>query len=193
MSQELCGAEGCNFRGLSGVTSSPAQTSSPQRRLQLDERTDRATSWPVSRPLAVRPCLALQRLVYRSRTTEAFRGAADFQQILKVAVRINSQNRITGALVLSDNIFVQVIEGPAARLDELMVRLGRDARHRDVDVLGRWGVTGRLFTGWAMAHSDVANACPRLRQRLRSDSLGTELINLLFEAADADQPGILSL
>ena len=28
---------------------------------------------------------ALQRLVYRSRVTEAYRGSADFQQILKIA------------------------------------------------------------------------------------------------------------
>ena len=126
---------------------------------------------------------ALQRIVYRSRATEAYCGSADFQQILKVAVRSNAQNRITGALALSDDIFVQVLEGPAARLEELLVKLGQDPRHTDLKVLGRWGVSGRLFSGWTMAHADLADACPRLHQRFRSDGSGLELVNLLFDAA----------
>ena len=143
---------------------------------------------PLSRLLPGRRGLALERLVYRSRTTEAYRGSADFQQILKVAVRSNAQNRITGALALSDDIFVQVLEGPAARLEELLIKLRRDSRHTDLNVLGRWGVTARLFTGWDMAHSDLAQACPRLHQRFRSDGLGIELVGLLFDAAVVASP-----
>ncbi len=142
----------------------------------------------VSRLLPARPDAALERLVYRSRATEAYCGPAHLAQLLRVATRNNQANRMTGALALSDQTFVQVVEGPAARLNELLVRLGRDSRHSDLDLLGRWSITSRLFGCWAMAPADLADASPRVHRRFRSDGLGSELVGMMFAAADAACP-----
>ena len=94
---------------------------------------------------------AIQRITYRSQAAPAAQGDDALSAILDVAQICNVRDHITGALTYCDGWFIQVIEGPPAALDDLMLRLAADDRHSNIDVAERIPVTQRLFPDWCMA------------------------------------------
>lgn len=112
--------------------------------------------------------LNLERVLYTSRA----RGNADNLmmqvEILAVSQRNNARDGLTGALMIHDGRFLQVLEGAAQDLDRLMRRLADDPRHEEVVVVERAPIAQRDFTGWAMASVRVT---PALADTLR-DTVG---------------------
>ena len=102
--------------------------------------------------------LALERVVYTSRA----RGDADSLlmqvDILAVSQRNNARDDLTGALMIHDGRFLQVLEGAGPDLDRLMTRLANDPRHDEVVVIERAPIEARDFSGWAMASVRVTPA-----------------------------------
>lgn len=94
---------------------------------------------------------AIHRITYRSQAAPAAQGDDALCAILVVAQTNNVRDQITGALTYCDGWFVQVIEGPLAPLDDLMLRLAGDDRHSNIKVGERIPVTKRLFPDWCMA------------------------------------------
>ena len=94
---------------------------------------------------------AIHRITYRSQAAPAAQGDDALSAILEVAQVCNVRDHITGTLTYCDGWFIQVIEGPLARLDDLMLRLAGDDRHFNIDVAERIPVTKRLFPDWCMA------------------------------------------
>ena len=94
---------------------------------------------------------AIHRITYRSQAAPAAQGDDALSAILDVAQTNNVRDHITGALTYCDGWFVQVIEGPPASLDDLMLRLAGDDRHSNINVAERIPVTKRLFPDWCMA------------------------------------------
>lgn len=109
--------------------------------------------------------LNLERVLYVSRA----RGNADSLlmqvDILATSQRNNARDDITGALLIHDGRFLQVLEGAARDLDRLMARLVGDPRHDEVTVIERTPIAGRSFSGWAMASLRVT---PALEETLRA-------------------------
>ena len=124
-----------------------------------------------------------QRLIYRSRAVATQDRDKVLSQILDVANRHNRAHGITGALTLYDDCFIQVIEGPPAQIDRLMAILECDPRHRDVQVLGRWAASHRLFGGWAMANAHAFEMSVETRKILKSATCGLEMVTVLFGLA----------
>jgi len=93
----------------------------------------------------------LVRLIYISRATAPTDSLLVLSGILSVSSRNNSRDEITGVLVVSGHAFVEVIEGSADRVRALMIRIGEDPRHDDIEVLEESRVEGRLFDGWELA------------------------------------------
>ena len=95
------------------------------------------------------------RLVYRSHSLLPGRGAAGQEaglaEILRVARARNAALNVTGALVLYDDWFAQVLEGPEAAVVALYDKIRSDPRHDRVVVDQSQTVDGRLFGNWAMA------------------------------------------
>jgi hypothetical protein len=64
--------------------------------------------------------------------------------IVTVSHSRNASVGVTGALISTEAAFAQILEGPAAAVDELMLRIRRDSRHTDVAVVGsptgRWPI-----------------------------------------------------
>ena len=59
---------------------------------------------------------------------------------------------VTGVLIASPAWFAQILEGPSARLDELMASIRRDPRHTDVEGL-MYDVKGtRRFAQWSLGY-----------------------------------------
>ena len=74
----------------------------------------------------------------------------DVSDILQEAVRHNPANNITGALAFTETRFVQLLEGSAGSIDELLLRLMMDPRHSDLVVVDRIAIATRSFADWVM-------------------------------------------
>lgn len=70
--------------------------------------------------------------------------------ILAGARRANPLLGITGALICRQDIYLQLIEGEAAAIDQLYERIAVDDRHLAVTLLSRDTVERRMFPDWAM-------------------------------------------
>lgn len=92
------------------------------------------------------------RLIYRSRN----RLAQDRRKValggLFSQARSNNKERdICGALLLSGDWFVQVLEGDEAVVRRLYERIEKDVRHEHVELLETSSIDERVFGRWAMA------------------------------------------
>ena len=90
----------------------------------------------------------LIQLIYASRPF-GFDDAI-LNAILMDARRSNPRHGITGSLICRSDIYLQLLEGPAAAVDSTFARIARDNRHLEVKVLYRMPAEKRLFSQWAM-------------------------------------------
>jgi hypothetical protein len=72
--------------------------------------------------------------------------------ILLNARKNNIRDDITGALICRHDIYLQLLEGPAKEIQAAAVRIGRDDRHVDVNILVSRKIDHRIFADWAMLH-----------------------------------------
>lgn len=92
----------------------------------------------------------LQQLIYCSRPFGF--DSSMLANILATARRRNAAEDITGALVCRPDIFLQLLEGPASKVEILFERIAKDDRHLEVNVLVRAPTNDRLFEKWSMLH-----------------------------------------
>ena len=93
----------------------------------------------------------LVRLLYASRAT----GAIDetlLAAILERSRLYNTEHGITGVLCTytQGNLFLQVLEGGRATVNELYNSIVRDPRHREITLIDYAEVTERRFASWRM-------------------------------------------
>ena len=92
------------------------------------------------------------RLIYRSRSRI---GAAERKhqlgEIFSVARSSNKKLGVTGALLITDDEFVQTLEGAEPAVRELYAKISKDKRHEHLEVLDSGDVSERVFGRWAMA------------------------------------------
>lgn len=98
------------------------------------------------------PCY---RLLYRSHSllpsdNEDDR-TAQLAEILRVARTNNAKLGVTGALMLYDDWFAQVLEGPKGVVEDLFGHIRKDTRHEAVRLDQADAAPKRLFEKWAMA------------------------------------------
>ena len=86
----------------------------------------------------------------------------EVRDILNAARRKNPVLDITGAFVFTNNMFVQVLEGPEYNVMKTMGTIARDERHRDVQVLTSRERQNRDFPDWAMAFAPDTEANRRV-------------------------------
>lgn len=93
------------------------------------------------------------RLIYRSHSLLPQNGKDEtaLLEILKQARSNNADLGITGALMLYDDWFAQVLEGPQAAVEALYARIKADTRHDGVRLNEAGLAPQRLFGKWAMA------------------------------------------
>ena len=77
---------------------------------------------------------------------------ADIHDILHTSRRFNSENDITGCLIYTKKIFIQLLEGDQDIIDPLYQRIEKDKRHFNVEVLYTSNTDKRIFSKWAMAY-----------------------------------------
>jgi hypothetical protein len=81
---------------------------------------------------------------------------------------------LTGAMMLHNGIFAQVLEGPRHALDHVFERIKRDARHSDIAILAKCGAQARLFSDWSMVLVGAEGASP-LRITTAAGASGLDL------------------
>lgn len=92
------------------------------------------------------------RLIYRSHSRVPPEDRPDaLADIFRVARSTNAEAGITGALLITDHWFVQVLEGEAPAVRALYERIRQDARHERVTLVEENDEAARVFSRWAMA------------------------------------------
>ena len=92
----------------------------------------------------------LHRIAYSSVAAVELNSLLLIADILAVSQRNNARDRVTGALVYSDGRFFQILEGASADIDRVLARIVGDPRHREINIVSRIRVEGRLFPDWSM-------------------------------------------
>jgi hypothetical protein len=94
--------------------------------------------------------IKLYHFVYCSRAAEGV-DDAEVSRIVETAQRNNFAHGITGVLVFGSGVFFQWIEGPAAKIQNLIAILHRDKRHYDIVSLSQSEEEReRLYPSWDM-------------------------------------------
>lgn len=117
-------------------------------------------------------------------------------EIFSTARSNNKAAEISGALLITDHYFAQVLEGAQSAVEALYERIGRDTRHDTLTVLESGTVGSRVFPHWSMAqvssagHADIplhvteGVIAPRSPQRLTPDQ--RRLLATMRNAIGAD-------
>lgn len=91
----------------------------------------------------------LIQLTYASRCAQIL-GAGDVKDILQSSNRNNTRLGVTGALCLSNGIFLQQLEGDRQVVNALYHRILLDRRHTDPAILDFGEIASRRFGAWSM-------------------------------------------
>lgn len=101
----------------------------------------------------------LVRLLYASRSVKP--ATAELTDAILAQSRAhNPALGITGILCQSGDIFMQVLEGGRAPVNQLYNQIVRDERHKDVAVLHYEEIAERRFAGWTMGQVNLAKVNP---------------------------------
>lgn len=123
------------------------------------------------------------RLIYSS--TRRDRAPEPVDAILQTSRRNNLRDDITGVLIVSEQHFVQLLEGDRARVGWCFLRIVQDPRHEDVQIVSTNTVPYRLFPEWSMHLVETA--------ALRRKTLDRYLIDGAFQPARMSQVAIEDL
>jgi hypothetical protein len=92
------------------------------------------------------------RLIYRSHSRIRMgERKRELGEIFSIARSANKKAGVTGALLITDDEFVQTLEGPEPVVRELYAKINKDKRHEHVELLESGDVSARVFGRWAMA------------------------------------------
>ena len=90
----------------------------------------------------------IKQVIYVSKPIDFDKKILD--QILLQSAINNEKNNITGALICRSDLYLQFLEGPAHKIDDLYSRINTDTRHMEVKLLEETRSKRRLFSNWAM-------------------------------------------
>ena len=91
----------------------------------------------------------LIQLTYASRCAQIL-GPGDVKDILQSSNRNNTRLGVTGALCLSNGIFLQQLEGDRTAVNALYHRILLDKRHKEPAILDFNEIVARRFSTWSM-------------------------------------------
>jgi hypothetical protein len=103
----------------------------------------------------------LVRCLYASRPATPVDSRA-LDLILHQSRKNNPARGVTGLLCVTDNLFLQVLEGGRDEVCELFNAIVRDERHRQVRMLSYEEIGQRRFGNWTMGHVGIDRLNPSL-------------------------------
>ena len=100
----------------------------------------------------------------------------------------NTRDNLSGALIASNGVFIQALEGPLTALETTFERICRDLRHRRVRLIELAAAEERAFPEWRMIRvnnkEDVLQLCREfgLQGSGRPDAFRTSAIIALMRS-----------
>lgn len=80
----------------------------------------------------------------------------DVEDFLLYIREKNSRLGVTGILLLIQGKFIQYIEGPSTKIDELYKTIEKDKRHKDMMLLDTGSINEQQFKDWSMAYHEIS-------------------------------------
>ena len=121
-------------------------------------------------------------LTYVSSATRPLRPP-DLRRLLDQCNKTNQAAQVTGMLLYKDGNFMQVLEGPEARVRSAYAKIGRDGRHHGLITLLQGPIEERAFPTWSMGFRDLTLAPGSVQDGYN------EFMNLSFTGAEfSDNP-----
>lgn len=117
----------------------------------------------------------MHQIIYVSEAAENL-SSGDLFTIIEQSSRNNPSADITGFLIYRAGHFLQLVEGPLISLEELLVKLQRDPRHRRLRVLSRTAIAERSFPRWRMKRiGESGDGAAELEDALLAEGRGHSL------------------
>jgi len=91
----------------------------------------------------------MYRLIYKSRGTSPI-NRETVDSIMLQSLQNNLKESLGGILICTNTHFLQVLEGELEKVNEVFMRIARDARHTDVQLIAFSEIGKRLFHQWKM-------------------------------------------
>ncbi len=79
-------------------------------------------------------------------------GEPDIAALLIQARRNNQRDGLTGALIFNGHNFLQLLEGPADKLDACLAAIRQDSRHSGMIEIRRREIDERAFADWSLMY-----------------------------------------
>lgn len=102
----------------------------------------------------------LHYLMYVSSARQKF-GTPELTAMLTKAREKNHRLGVTGMLLYKAGLFLQVLEGDAARVRDLYATIASDPRHRACSVVQEGTIPHRQFSEWSMAFRNLDDSSVR--------------------------------
>ena len=102
----------------------------------------------------------MKYIVYVSQAVKPFESS-ELEKLLEHSRIRNLEDDITGLLIYRFNPdykrgnFVQILEGPAAAIDNVWERISNDRRHHTIVVVEEGDIDTRMFSLWSMGFRNV--------------------------------------
>ena len=99
-----------------------------------------------------RGTVSIYRIIYSSKSKISHLEGKDIlADILRVARQRNHAAGISGALVLHQDRFAQIVEGPTEETKQLFAKIIQDDRHGEIEAFEEKECDSRVFSDWTMA------------------------------------------
>lgn len=104
---------------------------------------------------------ALYHLAYVSTATSVL-GTGELLDLLNDARGKNLSADLSGLLLHKDNAFFQVLEGSRRAIEQVMLKIRSDSRHRDIEIVMEGYIEARQFVDWQMGFVNLDTIDTRL-------------------------------
>ena len=95
----------------------------------------------------------LKHIIYSSRPVGFEEKTVE--QILSSSRKNNPSVEVTGLLIYSADLYLQLLEGPTNAVEQTFNMIKNDARHDNVQILKESSTDRRIFASWTMRPQDL--------------------------------------
>jgi len=117
----------------------------------------------------------------------------EINKILLTSRRNNEKYDLSGILLYRPPHFVQLLEGPEGKVDFTAARIGKDKRHREIEVLHQGKTAIRIFPDWKMGFiqgnvmpSDLKSHLYSILNKTGTHPSNDEILEVLAVVAEVD-------
>lgn len=96
------------------------------------------------------------QILYISVATDPM-SSEELVRLLQQCRESNASRGVTGMLLYGNATFLQVLEGDEEVIEDLLEKIRRDPRHRDLQVLYRKKIEQRQYSDWSMGFKRISN------------------------------------